>query len=415
MSEIHTNIEMPVIGCLIIYYDEFSQYIPQLEISDFVYYREVFGIIKTEYENGNKTDSAIILSKCAERGLGGDAAACGEAVVTSQNFKSYFDELKRISFQRRLKGRLSSLAMDIGDISLEDVAKIIDDENGKFSGGFLSRAQENLKQYRANIGVEKERIFTGFPTLDKTLGGLRKPAVSYIGARPSTGKTAFALNIAASQEGRRVLFFSLEMSAEMIYERLASNALMIDYNLFSQQKTGEYHNKQIAEYVNELEKNGNLFVLDDVYSIEGISAAVTEIKPELVVIDYVQKITTTRQMFNLREQMEYVSGELKRVAKFGGCHVMALSQIARQGKDAPTMSDLKESGALEADGDYIMLLHRPYVVDKSNPQNRPEDTQVLLDKNKFGRTGMIDMYFDGTHQRFREIIENAGYDANCPF
>ena len=415
MNEFQTNIEMPVIGCLIAYYNDFSQYIPQLDISDFVYCRELFGIIKAEYDSGNKTDSALILSKCAEKGLGNEAYACGQAVVTSQNFKSYFDELKRLSFQRRLKGRLSSLAMDIGDIFLEDVAKIIEDENDRFSGGFLTKAHENLKEYRENIGIKKERIFTGFPTLDKTLGGLRKPSVSYIGARPSTGKTTFALNIAANQEGRRVLFFSLEMSAEMIYERMASNALMIDYNLFSQQKTSEHHNNQIREYAGELEKSGNFYVLDDVYSIEGISAAVTEIKPELVIIDYVQKITTTRQMFNLREQMEFISGELKRIAKFGGCHVMALSQIARQGKDAPTMSDLKESGALEADGDYIMLLHRPYVVDKSNPQNRPEDTQVLLDKNKFGRTGMVDMYFDGAHQRFREIIENAGYDANCPF
>ena len=415
MNEFQTNIEMPVIGCLIMYYNEFSGYIPQLDISDFVYCRELFSIIKSEYDSGNKTDSALILSKCAEKGLGGDAYACGQAVTTSQNFKSYFDELKRVSFQRRLKGRLGSLAMNMGDISLEDVAKIVEDESENFSGGFLCKAQENLKEYRDSIGIKKERIFTGFPTLDKTLGGLRKPGVSYIGARPSTGKTTFALNIAANQEMRRVLFFSLEMSAEMIYERMASNALMLDYNLFSQQKTNDSENGQILEYINEFEKNRNLFVLDDVYSIEGISAAVTEIKPELVIIDYVQKITTTRQMFNLREQMEFISGELKRIAKFGGCHVMALSQIARQGKDAPTMSDLKESGALEADGDYIMLLHRPYVVDKANPNNRPQDAQVLLDKNKFGRTGMVDMYFDGTYQRFREIIENAGYYANCPF
>lgn len=415
MNEYNTNIEMPVIGCLIMFYNEFAEYIPQLETADFVYCRELFNILKAEYENGNKTDSSIILSKCAERGLGGEAYACGQAVITSQNFKSYFDELKRVSFQRRLKGKLGSLSMSIGDISLEDVVKIIDDEDGKFSSGFLTKAQENLKEYRKNIGVDKERIFTGFPTLDKTLGGLRLPSVSYIGARPSTGKTTFALNIMANQESRRVLFFSLEMSAEMIYERMASNALMIDYNLFSLQKTSSYHNEQINEYINEFEKAGNLFVLDDVYSIEGISAAVTEIKPDLVIIDYVQKITTTRQMFNLREQMEYVSGELKRIAKFGSCHVMALSQIARQGKDAPTMSDLKESGALEADGDYIMLLHRPYVVDKANKENRPEDAQVLLDKNKFGRTGMVDMYFDGVHQRFKEIIPNDGYSSNCPF
>ena len=66
------------------------------------------------------------------------------------------------------------------------------------------------------------------------------------------------------------------------------------------------------------------------------------------------------------------------------------------------MSDLKESGGLEQDGDYIALLHRPYVLNKNDENVRPEDTELLLDKNKFGRTGKIDLWFDLKHQRFTE-------------
>lgn len=92
-------------------------------------------------------------------------------------------------------------------------------------------------------------------------------------------------------------------------------------------------------------------------------------------------------------------------AKRYNCHLMCLSQISRSGMDAPRMSDLKESGALEQDGDYIMLLHRPYVLCKDNPDVRPEDAQILLDKNKYGRTGMKRLYFDGEHQRFTEVSD----------
>jgi replicative DNA helicase len=66
------------------------------------------------------------------------------------------------------------------------------------------------------------------------------------------------------------------------------------------------------------------------------------------------------------------------------------------------MSDLKESGGLEQDGDYIALLHRPYVLNKNDDNVRPEDTELLVDKNKFGRTGKIDLWFDLKHQRFTE-------------
>ena len=129
-------------------------------------------------------------------------------------------------------------------------------------------------------------------------------------------------------------------------------------------KPQKKQNSQIREYATELRNSNKLYALDDVYGIESISSAVSEIKPELVIVDYIQKVTTTKAKLGLREQMEYISGELKRIAKSNKCCIIALSQIARQGKEAPTMSDLKESGALEADGDYIMLMHRAYVLDK---------------------------------------------------
>ena len=108
----------------------------------------------------------------------------------------------------------------------------------------------------------------------------------------------------------------------------------------------------------------------------------------------------------MREKIEYISGELKRVARFNNCVVIALSQLRRNNDRAnlvPTMSDLKESGALEADGDYIMLIHRPYVLIKNDPAITPDLTEIIIDKNKFGRTGNIKMSFSGEYQQFMEL------------
>ena len=82
-----------------------------------------------------------------------------------------------------------------------------------------------------------------------------------------------------------------------------------------------------------------------------------------------------------------------------------MSQVTRGGKDEPTMSDLKESGGLEQDSDYVILLHRPYVQDKESGKTRPSETKLKLDKNKFGNTGIIYYNFNGMFQRFSEVSD----------
>ena len=114
-----------------------------------------------------------------------------------------------------------------------------------------------------------------------------------------------------------------------------------------------------------------------------------------------QIISTTSKFQDTRAKIDYISALFKRTAKKTGCAIMVLSQLTRAGKDAPTMSDLKESGGLEQDGDYIALLHRPYVLNKGEGIP-PGKTEMLLDKNKFGRCGKLDLEFRVKYQQFLE-------------
>ena len=112
----------------------------------------------------------------------------------------------------------------------------------------------------------------------------------------------------------------------------------------------------------------NLTVIDDISHVEKISELIYAEKPELVIIDFVQIITSKNKFPDNRQRIDYISQMLKSTAKATGACIMTLSQLTRAGKDKPTMSDLKESGGLEQDSDYVILLHRPYVNDKSNKE-----------------------------------------------
>ena len=257
----------------------------------------------------------------------------------------------------------------------------------------ISSAQRYLDSFNEPIKL----LPTGFTELDSLLeGGFRAGTLATIGARPSTGKTTFAINIAAHSPGLRVLFVSIEMSAGMIYDRLISDVADLDYSMTS------HHRIKLETAKAVVEKYKGLTVVDDVSDVERIVSMICSQKPDIAVIDFVQVVTSQKRFTDNRQRIDYISQELKHCAKRTGCCIITLSQLTRAGKDDPTMSDLKESGGLEQDGDYVLILKRPYVNDKSSEDADPTLTTLKLDKNKFGSTKELRFRFDGRRQRFTE-------------
>ena len=290
--------------------------------------------------------------------------------------------------QRQLKSKITDLAL--GDPTTADVLQL-----AEMVKGFSAKRTDNAAKYLQNYHAPIKIIGTGFPELDELLGsGLIAATLSTLGARPSTGKTTLAINIATFIAlTQRVLFISLEMAAGMIYDRIVADKANIKYNDCMQ------HRVDFDTVRGVVESYQNLTIEDSISDIEDIVSLIHETKPDFVIIDYIQIVTSKFSFTDNRQRIDHISRLLKQTAKQTGAHILSLSQITRAGKDRPTMSDLKESGGLEQDSDYIMLLYREYVNDKS-AQIKPEATTLTLDKNKFGRTGEIEMNFDGVHQRF---------------
>ena len=303
---------------------------------------------------------------------------------------------KELYARRRIKKEVTELALE-SDISVNDLRQLVTSAENLTEEHTETSGEKYLRQYHEPIKL----VQTGFPVLDETLGGgLLAGTLSSIGARPSTGKTTYAINIAAHNPDRKVMFFSIEMSSGMIYDRLIADTADLDYSL-----TGR-HSISVETVKAVIERYKNLTVVDDVSKVEKITDMIYTEKPDIVIIDFIQIVTSSRKFVDNRQRIDYISQMLKQAAKATGCCIITLSQLTRAGKDKPTMSDLKESGGLEQDSDYVLLLYRPYVNDKSGSEADPKDTTVTLDKNKFGSTREFKYEFDGRKQRFTELPDS---------
>ena len=166
----------------------------------------------------------------------------------------------------------------------------------------------------------------------------------------------------------------------------------------------------LREVFEETGLTENLRIIDNISTVEDICDYITREKLDLAVVDYVQIVETLKKEDTVRTKIDYISGRLKQAAKRSRCRVILLSQLKRPESGIvkpPTMNDLKESSGLEQDGDYIIMLYRPYVQDKSFTEAggykyKPYESAALLEKNKFGFIGECKLFFDGAHQDFRE-------------
>jgi len=381
-------------------------------------YRAAYAAILALHKANQPIDLITLKAKLDEQGIfakiGGVEflGSIASDVSTSVNIRHYVQIVADKARRRRMitlgndlmaAGHDETKSLDVFDELLnagKEVMARTDDIDTKIYSSYMA-----MNDYMQNLDMPKKVITTGLPTLDKVSGGIKVPSVMMLGATPSTGKTSFALNIAAAQKTGSVIIFSLEMSREMIYDRLVSIMGGVDYGVFVKSQKDAQTKQRITQVCEAIESRP-LYIFDDVYSIEEQMALVAQMGATLVIVDYIQKVRTSKKSDGRRDDIEHISGEYKRMANINNCVVMLLSQISRVDRGRPTMASLKESGALEADGDYVALLHRPYVLDKDGDKS-PYETEFLLDKNKFGRTFKLDLHFEGKFQTFYEVDNNS--------
>ncbi len=382
---------------------------------------------------GTPIDLLSLSSRLKEKEVLEQAGAMGyltelvHGVPSSTNAKHYAEIVQKKHIMRDLINA-SEYVGNLGFDEEMDIEETLDKAEKKifevtnFTGTHkfialkdtLVEAWERIDKLH-NTKDELRGIPTGFKALDNKLAGLQKSDLIILAARPSMGKTAFALDIArmaAINHKVPVGIFSLEMSSQQLVDRMLSAESQVDaWKIRTGHNLSVDHDfKSIRDAMDRLSE-APIYIDDQpANNILKMRAVARRLKSEkglgLIVVDYLQLMVPTqnRNSDNIVQQVTEISRSLKQLARELEVPVLALSQLSRaveQRGGEPRLSDLRDSGSIEQDADVVMFIHRE---DKYNKESaRPNIAKIMIEKHRNGPTGVAELYFDDKKTTFVSI------------
>ena len=379
-------------------------------------HRKVYQAILALFDRNEAID---LITLSDELNRVGELDACGgmarisqltSAVPTSANVEYYARIVQALSMRRELQRIAASIISDSFDDSrevryiIEEAERRIFEITDRQQTGSFRLAREIINQTVDAIErlYHSSGTYTGIPSgfgdLDNLTSGFQNSEFVVIGARPSVGKTALALTMAAHiavQQRKPVGFFTLEMSAVALMQRLLAAEARLDSNRIRSGllRPSDFH--KITDAAGRLydaplfiEDSPNLKLLD-------LRAQARRMKSnhsvEIVFIDYLTLISSENQDLPRHEQIAEISRSLKALARELDVPVLALSQVRRETEGKlPTLADLRESGSIEQDADVVMFLHRERGTDENLNER---ETDLIVAKQRNGPVGKINLTF----------------------
>ncbi len=425
--------ERAVLGSILIDNLSLATVAPILKESDFFLdtHRRIYRAIAELSARSSVIDLVTVREELDREGAldraGGQAylAALIDGIPDVANVEHYARIVKEKSTLRRLAALGQKLAREGSaaerpalDVLGTATAEIFEIAQDSARGGFAllgKVAEDNLLRLEEAAG--RRGMLTGLPTgfreLDRLTSGLQKGELVIIAARPSVGKTSFALNIAqhvAIQEARTVGFFSLEMSKEALGLRVLCSEAAVD----SKKIRDGYGSKSDFEQLVLAQTRiaGSRFYIDDSSSlaVPEMRAKCQRLKREhgldLVVVDYLQLMAGHGRIENRTQEVSQISRGLKLLAKDLNTPVVALSQLSRQterrtgDQRKPQLADLRDSGSIEQDADVVIFLYREEMYDRETDRKNLAD--VILAKQRNGPTDEFTLVFLHEQTTFRD-------------
>ena len=413
--------------------------------SDFYRYehRLIYGAIGRLINANRPADVITVFENLQSQGqadeVGGLAYlnSLAQYVPSASNIRRYAEIVRERSILRKLVSASDEIATAAFNTQGKPVDKILDEaeqkifnigeEGSRMKQGFqgmdslvvqlLDRVQEMADNPNDITGVP-----TGFYDLDRMTSGMQAGDMIVLAARPSMGKTAFAINIAehvALNEGLPVAVFSMEMGASQLAVRIVGSIGRIDQMHL---RTGRLTDAEWPRLTEAIEKLRNISLHID----ETPGLTTSELRANarrlarqcgklgLIVVDYLQLMSVSASMNdeNRATAVGEISRGLKMLAKELQCPVLALSQLSRgvesRTDKRPLMSDLRESGAIEQDADVIMFIYRDDYYNKDSRE--PGVAEIIISKQRNGPTGTLKLAFMKELTRFESLASGSGSD-----
>ena len=430
------EVEEAVLGAMLIEPSSVDMALEELSPSCFYAprHRMIYEAMSELVNEHTSVDIVTVSAKLREKGnleaVGGPVVLAGlsEKVGAAAHIEYYVKILKQKSIQRDLITASYEILRDSYDDSVK-VDQLIDEAQTKVYNAIQNNLKKDVQEVGSIINdamreIEKNQnisglsgVPSGFPSLDRVTRGWQKSDLIILAARPSVGKTAFALNLArnaAVDHNMPVAVFSLEMSALQLVMRLMTteSGLPAD-KLKGGAKLDPWDWQQLETRLAALSK-APLYI-DDTPSIPlmefrtKVKRLVKSKDVRLVIVDYLQLMQGPVELRGLREQeVASISRTLKATAKELNVPIIALSQLSRNavqrtgGTGKPQLSDLRESGSIEQDADMVIFIHRPDYVGLGETPDGKETTQIIIAKHRNGEVCDIDMLFKSEQVRFVE-------------
>ena len=384
----------------------------------------ILEILKKEKVFSNDEDGKTYLFQIAD------------IVPATSNVEAYCKIIKDKFYIRTLV-EVSNDIIDMAENSGEEADIILDNaeqriyeiRQGKTVSGpsklsdVIASVYDTLYKLNSDDKEQFKGLPTGFPDFDKMCNGLNRSDLVIVGARPAMGKTSFTLNMArnvAVKSGRRVLFFSLEMSKEQLAQRIISTEARIPSQ---KMRKGDL---TPAEW--ERLSSACVFLADvQLYFDDTSNITVPEMKArcrrlknvEAVFIDYLQLMQSAKKTDNRVQEVTEITRSLKLMAKDLMIPVVVCAQLSRgtEGRGSshkPQLADLRESGSIEQDADIVVMLYREdyYKTDKEAPEAIEVNTaELLVQKNRHGPTGSVKLAWNPQFTLYT-CVENNNNDEN---
>lgn len=406
--------EQTLIGCILNSTDRFIEADTILNSEDFYVdkHKKIYETIKKLCDNSVSVDTVTVVDNLKKKGI---LEECGgitylsnleTGAVNYSSIENYARIVKEKSDRRALVKTGSKLMEDA--FEKEDVKEAIEDAEKCIFNVSASKnitGPERIDTILEKVFVKLEKrcknggglvgISTGFKGIDDITGGLKPGEFVIVAARPSMGKTAFALNIAQSaSRTSSVIIFSLEMETESLLNRMISSSCMIKMNDIQSGTLTDDQFVRIMKRTSELGKR-NLYIDDKSTMLSDIKALCRKQKLQkgldVIVIDYLQLIRTTMKANQREQEVSYISKELKSLAKELNITVIALSQLSRapeaRNDHRPMLSDLRESGSIEQDADIIHFIYRDaYYNNNKKKKGKKKDSEGIQGEFKINNS-----------------------------
>ena len=383
-------------------------------------HRQIFAAMLDINARNGAVDVVTLLEELERRGTadssGGIEYLTELSIFTpsAANVSNYIKIVEERSIMRRLMHAGTAITRDAMQVS-KSVEAMLDDAERRIFNIAMHNNEDTLTQIRPVVYESYQRIntlinlkgkLTGVPTgytdLDSMTSGLQKSDLIIIAARPSQGKTALGLNIAAHaaiREGKTVAIFSLEMSKEQLVMRLFASEARVNMQNVNHGTPSSQELLKLAE-ANLTLANANMYIDDrSNISVAEIRSKCRRLKArnglDMIVIDYLQLMKTPNGSDNRVQEVSELTRSLKILARELNVPIVLLSQLSRKAAERkPAMSDLRESGAIEQDADIIIMIYR-------DPSRTDDNSaEIIVAKNRNGPVDSIFLTWIGEYTRF---------------